>query len=371
MTRDAWPPLAPGAPPTRVAYEPTYAYARDAFERASEGADRARIGRERCDGPGGAFVAGGARVAPMAPPFARDLAPSGVDRALTFGPSRAGDERGIGTGARMGGTAGAGRVDSSTRATDPRDGATVGDRATATQMSQDMAVFRASAGDGARDRASQGDQRAFAGFDRRSSAIDRIKTYPSGSTPTLEASAPSGLLLASQNLLRTYRSSQDLTTTREDEEMLTRANAALVERVASLESARIEMREDLNGVKRMLSDIMSAQAHLLSALANARSQELAHATVAVENRVEDANDARARRHRERDAARTDSPKSRRTRPQVERSANATSFSADEPVLVDGSDAEVEVSESQLQRVVLRRMLAHQRGRRAPGSSDSE
>jgi hypothetical protein len=192
-------------------------------------------------------------------------------------------------------------------------------------------------------RESQPRSQPLAGFDNRR----RDGRVASGSTPTLDASAPSALRLSSQNVARAHRISPELAPVSLDADLETPmsrdAFVSVERRVRALESTRDEEARDVQRLKSMITDIMTTQANLLAALA---SRPPTFVVPPRRSRSPSADAKSASPHPRADDA--------RKRPR----AGSPRVDAD---VDDASDADVEVSESQLRRVVLRRMLLHQRG----------
>ena len=137
--------------------------------------------------------------------------------------------------------------------------------------------------------------------------------------------------------------------TREWVEMETTGRASGAEgvtgRLAALETSERATARELESVKAMLTDIMATQSNVLAALASHRSidREEAVRGEAVERRRGDARSVAARESERRDDAR---------------------FGRDDDsaaIAIATDEDEGEMSESQLQKIVLRRMFMHQRG----------
>jgi hypothetical protein len=117
-------------------------------------------------------------------------------------------------------------------------------------------------------------------------------------------------------------------------------------RLAALETSERATARELESVKAMLTDIMATQSNVLAALASHRSidREEAVRGEAVERRRR----GREKRRRERESERRDDARFGR-----DDDSAAIAIATDED--------EGEMSESQLQKIVLRRMFMHQRG----------
>jgi len=117
-------------------------------------------------------------------------------------------------------------------------------------------------------RESQPRSQPLAGFDNRR----RDGRVASGSTPTLDASAPSALRLSSQNVARAHRISPEMAPVSRDADLETPmsrdAFVSVERRVRALESTRDEEARDVQRLKSMITDIMTTQANLLAALAS-------------------------------------------------------------------------------------------------------
>ena len=215
-----------------------------------------------------------------------------------------------------------------------------------------MGIVESGAMDAARGtpRESRSRSQTLAGFDNRR----RDGRVASGSTPTLDASAPSALRLSSQNVARAHRISPEMAPVSRDADLETPmsrdAFVSVERRVRALESTRDEEARDVQRLKSMITDIMTTQANLLAMLASRPPT-----FVVPPERLDD----RPRRSRSPSAdAKSASPHPRADDARKRPRAGSPRVDAD---VDDASDADVEVSESQLRRVVLRRMLLHQRG----------
>ncbi len=171
--------------------------------------------------------------------------------------------------------------------------------------------------------------RRLAGFDRRldrRASETRDARRSSAETPTVDA-------------------------TRELVEMETtmgapRAPEGVMGRLAALETSERATARELESVKAMLTDIMATQSNVLAALASQRSTDREDAVrgEAVERRRR----GREKRRRARESERRDDARFGR-----DDDSAAIAIATDED--------EGEMSESQLQKIVLRRMFMHQRG----------
>jgi hypothetical protein len=192
-------------------------------------------------------------------------------------------------------------------------------------------------GDGPETAASA--EKRFAGFDRRLDVHGgdaRGARPPSGSTPTLEASAPH--VVASVG-----RPSEAAETT-------THGGGGVpdfVSRLRELEASKETIGAELQSVKRMLTDIMATQSNLLAALASQRSSDREGGT---------RGDAEERRRPGREKSRGAPESGRRDDARFGGGGDAMRDSA-----IATDEDEGEMSESQLQKIVLRRMYMHQRG----------
>jgi len=190
-------------------------------------------------------------------------------------------------------------------------------------------------GDGPETAASA--EKRFAGFDRRldvHGGDTRGARPPSGSTPTLEVSAPH--VVASVG-----RPSEAAETT-------THGGGGVpdfMSRLRKLEASKETIGAELQSVKRMLTDIMATQSNLLAALASQRSSDREGGT---------RGDAEERRRREKSRGAPEN--GRRDDARFGGRGDAMRDSA-----IATDEDEGEMSESQLQKIVLRRMYMHQRG----------
>ena len=373
-----WPPRR--ATPAR-AYEPAYAFARDGWIDAARARDASARERERerereRDGDGDARrrrIVSTTRLAPF--PSANALASDEREREATREATREARAR----DRRAGGDADDGDGDARVEG---RRGGAIGGAATANGKttaeralgcvavggsSQEgawgglgwghgLGIVESGAMDAARGtpRESRSRSQTLAGFDNRR----RDGRVATGSTPTLDASAPSALRVSSQNVPRGYRISPEMAPVSRDADLETPmwrdAFVAVERRVRALESTRDDDARDVKSLKSMITDIMTTQANLLAMLASRPPT-----FVVPPERLDD----RPRRSRSPSA----DAKSASSHPRADdarKRPRAAPPRADVDVDVDAddaSDADVEVSESQLRRVVLRRMLLHQRG----------
>lgn len=365
LDRTTWPPMVSPASAKPTTYEPAYAFARDGF--ASGTKELSEKSRAAVTTPATTTRARG---------VARELDPDGCWRgsqrewevsvdARGRVDAAKGRAEGIESGTRA-------RLDAPTRDADlGRDASAVAlGYLPSTQLSRDVGAFCPSGGDIAREWPSQSEREQRAMFDRR--AMDERINHLSGSTPTLEASAPSALRAPSHDILRAFYPSQEMAVPKEREETIpSMASTRMLEsRVAQLECDRGVLHDEVNGVKRILSDIMSTQAHLLSTMTQTRARDATDARFELVRRrvVSERADSGLRRRRHRDNA-GNSPKPRRACRDDERTAAVSDD--DGFTNLGASQDDVEVSESQLKKIVLSRMLSHQRGVKRTSVSDSE
>ena len=369
MDDRAWPPRRATRP---RAYETAYAFARDGWTDAARARDaHARSDARASDGAGDASRRRAASTTRLPPfPSANALADDGrarcamreatMDARAREHRARGGAEDGDGDArveTRRGGAIG-GADGTNGKAHPERAPAYLALGGSSQEgiygvhgWGQGLGIVESGAMDArGTPRESQPRSQPLAGFDNRR----RDGRVASGSTPTLDASAPSALRLSSQNVARAHRISPEMAPVSRDADLETPmsrdAFVSVERRVRALESTRDEEARDVQRLKSMITDIMTTQANLLAALASRPPT-----FVVPPERFDD----RPRRSRSPSAdAKSASPHPRADDARKRPRAGSPRVDAD---VDDASDADVEVSESQLRRVVLRRMLLHQRG----------